>query len=288
MLLRFGVISLSFSLLLAFVVAAVVLLRGPDEKATADPVAAKSKPSEPLKSVSREIPSKESADLPVKPEPEPKQSPEPVAETEPKPKAEPASEPASKPKPAPKPKPKPEPEPTPEPEPETQDPLSSAEQAWPKPESSEVEAANRPRSYDWVRGAVMSLTVDAMGIANAPVMKTDGQQALDNGVVHVPETSLPWTNSPHRNVYLAGHRLGWPGTGSRLIFYNLNRLSNGDEVLLKDRSGKRYKYKVTERLVVDPTERWVMGQELNRDMVTLQSCTGPNFSKRLIIRADRV
>ena len=119
-------------------------------------------------------------------------------------------------------------------------------------------------------------------------MRTDGQQALDKGVVHVPETSLPWTDSPHRNVYLAGHRLGWPGTGSRLIFYNLNQLDKGDRVLLKDRRGHRYRYKVTEKLVVNPNDRWVMGQELNRDMVTLQSCTGPNFSKRLIVRADRV
>jgi sortase A len=134
----------------------------------------------------------------------------------------------------------------------------------------------------------MVLTVDAMGIYNAPVMRNDSRQALDSGVVHVPETSLPWTRAPQRNVYLAGHRLGWPGTGSRLIFYNLDQLSNGDEVLLKDRQGNRYRYKVTEKLVVDPSERWVMGQELDRDMVTLQSCTGPNFSKRLVIRADRV
>ena len=73
-----------------------------------------------------------------------------------------------------------------------------------------------------------------------------------------------------------------------MIFYNLDRLSAGDKVVLKDRQGKRYSYKVTEKLVVDPNDRWVMGQELNRDMVTLQSCTGPNFSKRLIVRADRV
>ncbi|CAN5907620.1 hypothetical protein BH23ACT11_BH23ACT11_28170 [soil metagenome] len=163
-----------------------------------------------------------------------------------------------------------------------------AEEAWPKPDRREVQAAEKPRRYSWVRGAIMTLTVDAMQIYNAPVMKTDTQAALDDGVVHVPETSLPWTNSPHRNVYLAGHRLGWPGTGSRLIFYNLDRLSNGDKVILKDRRGKRYRYKVTEKLVVDPNDRWVMGQELNRDMVTLQSCTGPYFSKRLIIRADRV
>lgn len=78
------------------------------------------------------------------------------------------------------------------------------------------------------------------------------------------------------------------GHGSRLIFYNLDSLSNGDKVILRDRQGKLYRYKVTEKLVVDPNDRWVMGQVRDRDMVTLQTCTGPNFSKRLIVRADRV
>ncbi len=292
MLLRIGVISMSFSLLLTLVVAAVFLLRGPEERATAEPVAAKSEPSEPLKSVDREIPSRESADLPIEPEPE--QNPEPIAK--PESELEPAPEPGPVVKPEPEPEPEPVPEPTPtpgaevapEPQPEAQDPLSAPEQAWPEPDDSEVREVSSPRSYEWVPGAIMALTVDAMEIRDAPVMKTDSRQALDNGVVHVPETSLPWTNSPHRNVYLAGHRLGWPGTGSRLIFYNLNRLSDGDEILLEDRRGKRYKYKVTEKLVVNPGDRWVMGQELNRDMVTLQSCTGPYFEKRLIVRADRV
>jgi sortase A len=40
--------------------------------------------------------------------------------------------------------------------------------------------------------------------------------------------------------------------------------------------------------VVDPSESWVMGQIRGRDMVTLQTCTGPGYSERLIVRAERV
>lgn len=282
MLLRVGVISMSFSLLLALVVAAVFLLRGPEENAAAEPVAAKSESSEPLKSVDREIPSRESADLPVKSEPEPEPAPDP------QPNLEATPQPQQQPRPEPEPAPKPEPEPASNPETRPQSPLSAVAEDWPVPDRSEIETANQPRRYDWVPGAAMTLTVDGMGIYNAPVMGTDSQQALDNGVVHVPETSLPWTRAPQRNVYLAAHVLGWPGTGSRLIFYNLNQLTDGDTVLLKDRRGNRYRYKVTEKFVVNPTDRWVMGQVIGRDMVTLQTCTGPNFSKRLIVRADRV
>ncbi len=289
-------ISLSVSLLLTLVVAAVILLRGPEERTAADPVAAKSETSEPQKSASGEIPNRESADLPANPEPEPRQSPppEPVAaprtepESAPQPEPAPALQPEPEPEPVPQPVPEPAPEPAPEQRPQPQGSLPAAEEDWPEPESSEVEAANEPRRYNWVPGAIMALTVDDIGIHNAPVMGDDSQQSLDKGIVHVPETSLPWTRAPQRNVYLAAHVLGWPGTGSRLIFHNLDQLGDGDEILLKDRRGERYRYKVTEKLVVDPDERWVMGQELNRDMVTLQTCTGPNFSKRLIVRADRI
>ena len=286
MLLRVGVVSMSFSLLLAFVVAAGFLLRGPEERATTEPVTAQPEPSKPLKSVDREIPSRESADLPVEPEPESGPTPEPATQPEPVPRSRPA--PAPEPEPASQSQATPAPEPNPAPEPQSQNSLPLAEASWPKPDSSEIKEANELRRYNWLPGAVMVLTVDAMGIRNAPVMRSDGQRALANGVVHVPETSLPWTRAPQRNVYLAGHRLGWPGTGSRLIFYNLNRLSDGDAVLLKDRRGKHYRYKVTEKFVADPDDHWVMGQVRNRDMVTLQTCTGPNFSKRLIVRADRV
>lgn len=50
----------------------------------------------------------------------------------------------------------------------------------------------------------------------------------------------------------------------------------------------RSRYRVSERFTVSPYDSWVMGQVRGRDMLTLQTCTGPNFEKRLIIRADRV
>jgi sortase A len=60
-------------------------------------------------------------------------------------------------------------------------------------------------------------------------------------------------------------------------------------LLLKDRVGRSYSYRVSEEVAVDPTDSWVMGQVRGRDMVTLQTCTPiPAFHKRLIVRADRV
>jgi sortase A len=136
---------------------------------------------------------------------------------------------------------------------------------------------------------MMGLTIEAIGIYDAPVFDSFGPWALANGVAHHPQTSLPWSPTPQRNVYLAGHRMGYRGTWSRMIFYNLDKLGRGDEVVLKDRSGRSYRYRVREVFITDPKEVWVMGQVRGRDMVTLQTCTPyPTFEKRLIVRAERV
>jgi sortase A len=177
-----------------------------------------------------------------------------------------------------------EPEPAPEPE-----ASPAAREDWPMPTDEELAEADEPRSFDLPRGAIMALTIDALGIRDAPIFSSTSRSALENGVSHLPGTSFPWSGGAQRNVYLAAHRLGYEGTGSRLIFYRLNRLTEGDEVVLEDRDGRKYRYRVTESFVVDPGEDWVTGQVVGRDMVTLQTCTPiPTYDKRLIVRADRI
>ena len=181
-------------------------------------------------------------------------------------------------------------EPKAQPQPESeQRTLLAGESDWQRPTRQEVEAANEPRHYNLPAGAIMGLTIEAIGIYDAPVFDSDSRWALANGVAHNPQTSLPWSHSAQRNVYLAGHRMGFRGTWSRMIFYNLDKLKRGDEVVLKDRAGNPYRYRVSEVFITDPTDVWVMGQVRGRDMVTLQTCTPiPTFEKRLIVRADRV
>jgi sortase A len=168
--------------------------------------------------------------------------------------------------------------------------LPAAEDAdWPKPTQGEVRRANSPRHYELLPGAVMGLTIEAIGIYDAPVFDSDGPDALANGVAHVPGTSWPWSPTPQRNVYLAGHRMGYRGTWSRMLFYNLDELEEGDRVVLRDRSGRAYEYRVSEVFLAEPTDAWVMGQVRGRDMVSLQTCTPLyTFQKRIIVRADRV
>ena len=121
-----------------------------------------------------------------------------------------------------------------------------------------------------------------------PVTSSDHLTDLDNGLVRVPQTSLPWDKKAQKNVYIAGHYLGLQGTQSRLVFYRLNELKKGDELVLKDDQGRPYKYRVSEKFAAGPSDSWAMGEVRGRDMVTLQTCIPPDFGKRLLVRADRV
>ncbi len=158
---------------------------------------------------------------------------------------------------------------------------------WPEPSEDEVAAAEVPRYYPPVQDAELTLTVEAIGLYDVPIISSSSEEALDNGVIHIPQTPMPWEESEQKNVYLAGHRLGYPNTGSRLVFYNLDKLKGGDKVALRDRSGTVYEYRVSEVFVVDPNADWAVDPVRGRDMVTLQTCTFPAFENRLIVRADR-
>lgn len=164
----------------------------------------------------------------------------------------------------------------------------AAEKPGGRPKTRERAARSKSGRSGPALGTAMNLTIESIGLRDAPVESTGRQRALDNGLIRMPQSSLPWDRGSARNVYVVGHRLGWPGTGSWKVFYELDELRRGDEVSLTDRRGKVYRYRVSERLVVSPSDVWVMDRVRGRDMVTLQTCTGLNFQKRLIVRADRV
>ncbi len=282
MLLKAGIVLMSAVLLMAVGTAFYVFLQR-DE-----PVVAATKAAEKAPEPTLEYGEPQPQRVP----PEKTKAPEVKAEeVSPEPAPEPKLQVASKSEPQPEPEVEPQPEPKPSPEPEPQlapEAPTVAGTHWPAPTEDQVAAANKPRHYRLPDGAVMGLTIKDIGIFNAPIFDTSQNWALDSGVRHVPETSMPWSGGAQRNVYLEGHRLGYPGTGSHLIFYNLDALGDGDEVLLRDRDGKRYAYRVSDSFVVDPSDSWVMGQIRGRDMVTLQTCTGPGYSQRLIVRAERI
>jgi sortase A len=120
-----------------------------------------------------------------------------------------------------------------------------------------------------------------------PYTVSDDKKAFrKHAAVHLRGTGNPWDRQA--NVYIAGHRLGFPGTDSWLSFWDLNTLENGDKVFIIDAAGERYVYKVFRTFVVDPDDVSVTRPLKGRNIVSLQTCTLPDYSRRLIVQAEKV
>lgn len=152
-----------------------------------------------------------------------------------------------------------------------------------------------PEAMATPSSTTMYLTVPSIGLDNIPVVDDISEAGLSQGAGHLPGTGFPWI--PASNTYIAGHRLGYPGTPSDQVFYNLPSLGVGDEVILMDASGQSYTYAVSEVLEVPPTDLSVTAPVPGRDVVTLQTCIedfgdywtpGPDWLARYVVRADRV
>jgi sortase A len=136
----------------------------------------------------------------------------------------------------------------------------------------------------------LRITVPQMSrVRNSPIPYaggTDENAFRNHSGVHLRGTGFPW----HRqsNVYIAGHRLGYVGTPSWLAFWDLNEVDVGDRIFVTDSMGRRYVYKVFKDFIVDPTDVFVTQPLKGRNILTLQTCTLPDYSRRLIIQAEKV
>jgi sortase A len=135
----------------------------------------------------------------------------------------------------------------------------------------------------------LSLTIPTMKrVRDLPVY--DGaagdRNKLAAGALHVRDTDFPWQEEA--NVYIAGHRLGYPRTKSWLVFWNLDKLSPGDRVRLEDTQGRKYVYEVFDKMVVGPDDVSVKKPIEGKNIVTLQTCTLPDYKNRLLVRAELV
>lgn len=134
----------------------------------------------------------------------------------------------------------------------------------------------------------LALTVPKMErLAESSIPSTDGydEEALkDYAAIHLEGTGFPWQDEA--NVYVAGHRLGYPGTDSFLAFYDLDALQQGDTVYVADAEGREYTYEVFQTLEVDPTDLYVTEPMEGRNILTLQTCTLPDYARRLIVQAE--
>jgi sortase A len=152
-------------------------------------------------------------------------------------------------------------------------------------EGGPEKVANRVEPPEKMR---LKLTVPAMKrIEDDPIptgIGTDEKLFHDYAGVHLASSGMPWKETA--NVYIAGHRIGFPGTKSNLAFYDLEDLKNGDKVYLEDAEGRKYTYEVYEKLVVEAGDLSVIQPIEGKNIVSLQSCTLPDYAERVIYRAE--
>ncbi len=150
-----------------------------------------------------------------------------------------------------------------------------------------VERVRGPR-VDAPEEKALKLTVPALErVREVPVYdaaKGEYEDAMHDGTAHVKGTGFPWQKGA--NVYIAGHRVGYPGTKSNLVFWDLNKLKKGDEILLTDADGKTYTYEVFDKFVVDPSAVRVLRPVPGKSVVSLQTCTLPDYSRRLVVQGE--
>lgn len=130
------------------------------------------------------------------------------------------------------------------------------------------------------------LTVPKLDIYDVPAFDAVTEEKLKESVIHVPPTGFPWQKGA--NTYIAGHRIGYEGTGSYRIFYDLDLLAEGDEIVLTDAAGSEYYYRVTRQEVVGPDNIEVMEPVDGKSIVTLQTCTLPEYSERLVVQGELI
>ncbi len=106
----------------------------------------------------------------------------------------------------------------------------------------------------------------------------------DYAGVHLKRTGWPWEKEA--NVYIAGHRLGYKNTDSWLAFWDLNKLEKGDEFYITDSEGRKYTYEVFKKFIVTPNTLSVLNPVEGKNIVTLQTCTLPDYKNRLLVRGE--
>jgi sortase A len=134
----------------------------------------------------------------------------------------------------------------------------------------------------------LTVTVPNMQrVKDSPMPDTygDDEESLKNYAgIHLEGTGFPWDQEA--NVYLAGHRLGYPGYPSFLAFYDIDNLKEGDQIFVEDADGREYTYEVFSTLVVNPTDLYILEPIEGKNILTLQTCTLPDYALREVVQAE--
>lgn len=154
-------------------------------------------------------------------------------------------------------------------------------------EDNQKEIASKGAKAEPAGGGPMTLTVPRLGIEDIAVPTGSMQAELDReGLIRMEGTGTPGREGS--NTFIVGHALGFTQTENPYVFYKIGqKMKPGYRVILES-GEKRYVYRVYDLLTVKPQDFWVTHPVRDKEIVSLQSCTLPDFEKRIVVRAERV
>ncbi|MCA1849328.1 MAG: sortase, partial [Actinobacteria bacterium] len=96
----------------------------------------------------------------------------------------------------------------------------------------------RPISGRSAAGTV-TLTVPKLGLKDVAVPTGSSQEELDReGIIHLEGTGVPWQEGS--NTFIVGHALGFMYTRVPYVFYELEKMEPGDEIIAEAPNGEEY------------------------------------------------
>ncbi len=170
-----------------------------------------------------------------------------------------------------------------------QDFSKSFEQAtlWNLALNGQAQVSERLASYE---DQLQLLGHGVMGILSIPKISLElpiyhgvEEEALSQGVGHLPSSSLPIGSSSAR-VVLSAHR----GLMQAELFTRLDELEVGDSFYIENPKEK-LAYRVRDIQVILPSEKNALAIEDNQDLVTLMTCTPYGINDhRLLVTGQRI
>lgn len=108
----------------------------------------------------------------------------------------------------------------------------------------------------------------------APVLEGTDKEILREGAGHFKDTG----GFGNGNYCIAAHS----SVIYKEYFNSLKKVDIGTEILLYDKDKNKYRYKVSEKFIVEPDETWIL-KDFGDDRVTLITCTDDGTQRLVVV-----
>lgn len=132
-------------------------------------------------------------------------------------------------------------------------------------------------------GVIGAISIPKIGLEPTPILHGDHSKALNTGIGHAPQSSLP-VGGVGTHAYLSGHS----GRANHSLFTDLHLIRTNDEIIIHQFE-QELQYRVIKKEIRTPQGQLNFKINPQRDLITLVTCYPPGVnSHRLLVTAERI